>query len=161
MQIIRKAKSFFIRHPTKVNPRIETLELSFCTAHPTGVKEVRAIRHELATFVPRRAGVGRIHFAACGLAHWQARRNGLSPKRPNGEQHLRSAVSIFLNLGKNEERSMLQKLGRLLQIVGLFVILPLAMAGQIMERLTLGEMFLWVAIGAIVFYIGRNMQPRQ
>lgn len=56
---------------------------------------------------------------------------------------------------------MLQKLGRLLQIVGLFVILPLAMAGQIMERLTLGEMFLWVAIGAIVFYIGRNMQPRQ
>jgi hypothetical protein len=56
---------------------------------------------------------------------------------------------------------MLQKLGRLLQIIGLFVILPLAMAGQIMDRLTLGEMLLWVVLGAIVFYIGGNLQPRQ
>lgn len=52
---------------------------------------------------------------------------------------------------------MLHQVGRFLQFVGLFIIIPMAMAGQAMEKLTLGEMFLWVAAGAIVFYLGRNM----
>ena len=43
---------------------------------------------------------------------------------------------------------MFYRLGRFLQFVGLFVILPLAMAGQVMEQLTLGQMFLCVAVGA-------------
>ena len=49
---------------------------------------------------------------------------------------------------------MLHHVGRLLQFVGLFVILPLAIAGQVMERLTVGQMFVWTAVGAIVFYCG-------
>lgn len=53
---------------------------------------------------------------------------------------------------------MRYKLGRLLQFIGLFVILPLAIAGQVMEKLTLGEMFLWTAVGMIVFYAGRTLQ---
>lgn len=53
---------------------------------------------------------------------------------------------------------MRYKLGRLLQFIGLFVILPLAIAGQVVERISLGQMFLWTAVGMIVFYIGRNVQ---
>jgi hypothetical protein len=59
--------------------------------------------------------------------------------------------------------SMLHKLGRFLQFVGLFIIMPAAMAGQIVERapgvpyLSLGEMLVVAIIGMIVFYIGRNL----
>ena len=53
---------------------------------------------------------------------------------------------------------MRYKLGRTMQFVGLFVILPLAIAGQVVESLTLGQMFLWTAIGMIVFYVGRTLQ---
>jgi hypothetical protein len=53
---------------------------------------------------------------------------------------------------------MRYKLGRFLQFVGLFVILPLAIAGQVVNTLTLGQMFLCTAVGMIVFYVGRTLQ---
>jgi hypothetical protein len=53
---------------------------------------------------------------------------------------------------------MRYKLGRFMQFVGLFVILPLAIAGQVVETLTLGQMFLCTAVGMIVFYVGRTLQ---
>jgi hypothetical protein len=53
---------------------------------------------------------------------------------------------------------MFYRTGRLLQFVGLFLILPLAMAGQAAEALTLGQMFAVVGIGVAVFYIGWNLQ---
>ena len=53
---------------------------------------------------------------------------------------------------------MRYKFGRLLQFIGLFVVLPLAIAGQVMDELTLGQMFLWTAVGMIVFYAGRTLQ---
>ena len=54
---------------------------------------------------------------------------------------------------------MRYKLGRFLQFLGLFVIMPLAIAGQVMERLTVGQMFLCAGAGIIVFSIGRMLQP--
>ena len=53
---------------------------------------------------------------------------------------------------------MRYKLGRLLQFVGLFVILPLAIAAQVVEKITLGQMFLWTLVGMIVFYVGFTVQ---
>jgi len=57
---------------------------------------------------------------------------------------------------------MLHRLGRFLQFVGLFIIMPAAIAGQIVERegkpiLTLGEMFVVAVIGILLFYVGRNL----
>jgi hypothetical protein len=53
---------------------------------------------------------------------------------------------------------MLYKLGRFLQFVGLFVILPIAIAGQALDHLTQGQMFLWTGVGIAVFYVGWNLQ---
>ena len=53
---------------------------------------------------------------------------------------------------------MLYKLGRSLQFIGLFVVLPVAIAGQALDRLTQGEMFLWTGVGVAVFYLGWNLQ---
>jgi len=53
---------------------------------------------------------------------------------------------------------MLYKLGRFLQFVGLFVILPVAIVGQAREDLTLGQMFVWTGVGIGVFYLGWNLQ---
>ena len=53
---------------------------------------------------------------------------------------------------------MLHKLGRFLQFIGLFVILPAAIAGQAMERLSEGQMLLWTGVGIALFYMGWNMQ---
>ena len=55
---------------------------------------------------------------------------------------------------------MWYKLGRLLQFVGLFVILPVAIVAQLHRDITEGQMLLWAAIGALVFYVGRNIQDR-
>ncbi len=59
---------------------------------------------------------------------------------------------------ENFEESMRYKLGRFLQFVGLFVIMPLAIAGQVMEKLTLGQMFLAAGVGVVVFYLGQMLQ---
>jgi hypothetical protein len=72
---------------------------------------------------------------------------------PNSRTH----GAVVLVSGKIGE-PMRYKMGRLLQFVGLFVILPLAIAGQVVETLTLGQMFLWTAVGVIVFYAGRSLQ---
>ena len=58
---------------------------------------------------------------------------------------------------ENLNTKMLHKLGRFLQFVGLFVITPAALAGQVLEKLSLGEMFLVAAVGMIVFAIGTNL----
>jgi hypothetical protein len=53
---------------------------------------------------------------------------------------------------------VIYRLGRFLQFVGLFVVLPLAMAGNLLERLSLKDMLLLAAIGVGVFYIGYLFQ---
>ncbi len=52
---------------------------------------------------------------------------------------------------------MLYKLGRLMQFAGL-IILPVAMAGQIRESLTLWQMLGLSAVGIIVFVLGWLLQ---
>ena len=53
---------------------------------------------------------------------------------------------------------MLYKLGRFLQFLGLFIVLPAAVVGQALEHLTLGQMFIWTGVGIAVFYLGWNLQ---
>jgi hypothetical protein len=53
---------------------------------------------------------------------------------------------------------MRYKLGRFLQFVGLFIIMPLAIAGQVMKELTLAQMFLAAGVGVVVFYLGQMLQ---
>jgi hypothetical protein len=60
--------------------------------------------------------------------------------------------------GNRREFFMQYKLGRLLQFLGLFVILPLAMAGNMMDRLSLKDMLLFSAAGVGVFYVGYLLQ---
>ena len=52
---------------------------------------------------------------------------------------------------------MLYNLGRVLQLVGL-IILPIAMAGEAAESLTLGRMLMWACVGIAVFMCGRMVQ---
>ena len=59
---------------------------------------------------------------------------------------------------ENFEESMRYKLGRFLQFVGLFIIMPLAIAGQVMKELTLAQMFLAAGVGVVVFYLGQMLQ---
>jgi len=53
---------------------------------------------------------------------------------------------------------MQYKLGRFLQFVGLFIILPLAMAGNMLERISVKEMLVVSAAGVGVFYVGYLLQ---
>lgn len=53
---------------------------------------------------------------------------------------------------------MLYKVGRFLQFIGLFIILPAAIVGQAREDLTLGQMFVWTGVGIAVFYLGWSLQ---
>jgi len=53
---------------------------------------------------------------------------------------------------------MRYKLGRFLQFVGLFIIMPLAIVGQVIEKLTLAQMFMAAGVGVIVFYLGQMLQ---
>ena len=59
---------------------------------------------------------------------------------------------------ENFEESMRYKLGRFLQFVGLFIIMPLAIVGQVIEKLTLAQMFMAAGVGVIVFYLGQMLQ---
>lgn len=54
---------------------------------------------------------------------------------------------------------MLYKLGRVLQTVGL-LILPLAIAGNLAERLTLGESLQGSVVGMAIFTVGWMLQQR-
>jgi hypothetical protein len=51
------------------------------------------------------------------------------------------------------------RLGRLLQLVGL-LILPFAIASELMEKVSLGQSLLIAAAGAAVFYAGVQVQQR-
>jgi hypothetical protein len=62
----------------------------------------------------------------------------------------------FLAFG-NREEDMLYKLGRFLQLVGL-LILPIAMAGELSESMSLGRMLVWACLGIAVFMAGRWLQ---
>ena len=53
---------------------------------------------------------------------------------------------------------MRYKLGRFMQFVGLFMILPLAIMLQFANEISVGQMFLGTALGMIVFYVGRTLQ---
>jgi hypothetical protein len=50
------------------------------------------------------------------------------------------------------------KLGRFLQFIGLFVMLPLAMAGNLADKLSEKEMLLLSAGGVGVFFVGWLIQ---
>jgi hypothetical protein len=54
---------------------------------------------------------------------------------------------------------MVYKLGRFLQFVGLFVLIPLALAGNMFdERLNLKEMLFLSVAGMLVFFVGWLLQ---
>jgi hypothetical protein len=53
---------------------------------------------------------------------------------------------------------MQYKVGRFLQFLGLFVFLPLAMAGNMADRLNVKEMLVLSAAGVGVFYFGWLLQ---
>jgi len=55
---------------------------------------------------------------------------------------------------------MLYRLARFLQILGL-VILPVAVAGNVAERLTLWQCLSLASAGMLAFYLGWFIQPRQ
>ncbi len=55
---------------------------------------------------------------------------------------------------------MLHKVGRFMQFVGLLM-LPAAIGAQLGEHISVGQMFLWAAIGILVFYIGRNLLQKE
>lgn len=48
---------------------------------------------------------------------------------------------------------MLYKLGRLLQLLGL-VVLPVAMAGEVAQSMSLGHMLTWASVGVVLFISG-------
>ena len=52
-----------------------------------------------------------------------------------------------------------RRIGRLLQFVGL-LILPFAIASELMEKVQLGQSLLIAAGGALVFYVGVQLQHR-
>ncbi len=54
---------------------------------------------------------------------------------------------------------MLYRLGRLFQLAGL-IILPVAIAGNVAERLTLWQSLSLSAAGVTVFYFGKLLQER-
>ena len=75
----------------------------------------------------------------------------------NSTMRARTESGFVLSFG-NFEAEMLHKLGRFLQFIGLFIVLPLAIVGQALEHLTLGQMFLWTGVGIVIFYVGWHLQ---
>jgi hypothetical protein len=53
---------------------------------------------------------------------------------------------------------MIYKLGRFLQFVGLFVFLPMAMAGNLLNQFGEGKMLFLCGAGVAVFYVGYLLQ---
>ncbi len=52
---------------------------------------------------------------------------------------------------------MIYGIARCLQLVGL-VLLPVALAGQAIERLTVGQMLSVAGLGIVIFYTGVQLQ---
>jgi hypothetical protein len=63
---------------------------------------------------------------------------------------------VFLVFENREER-MLYKIGRLLQLLGLLV-LPIAMAGELSESMSLSKMLTWACVGTVLFMAGWMLQ---
>jgi hypothetical protein len=55
-------------------------------------------------------------------------------------------------------KTLFYRLGRLLQGLGLFVILPMAMAGNVLEKLDLKQMLVLCVVGVSVFIVGWLLQ---
>lgn len=55
---------------------------------------------------------------------------------------------------------MLYLAGRIIQGAALFVILPLAVVGQALDRFNERDMLYLLVLGVVVFYIGWQMQER-
>ena len=53
---------------------------------------------------------------------------------------------------------MLYKLGRFLQFTGLFVIVPLAISGNVANKLDVKEFLLCASAGMLVFFVGWSLQ---
>lgn len=54
---------------------------------------------------------------------------------------------------------MAYKLGRLLQLAGL-ILLPVAIAGQASDSMSLGQMLTWACVGIALFMLGRMLQGK-
>jgi hypothetical protein len=52
------------------------------------------------------------------------------------------------------------RIGRLLQFLGL-LILPFAIASELMDKVHLGQSLMIAALGAAVFYVGVQIQHRE
>jgi hypothetical protein len=52
---------------------------------------------------------------------------------------------------------MLYRLGRVLQVAGM-IILPVAIAGNVAEQVSLGTMLSLTLFGVLLFYLGREIQ---
>jgi hypothetical protein len=52
---------------------------------------------------------------------------------------------------------MLYGLGRLMQLVGL-ILLPVAMAGNLAEQMSLKDMYIVCGVGLVLFLIGLSLQ---
>ncbi len=63
----------------------------------------------------------------------------------------------FEKLAHRRPKAMMYSLARLLQIVGL-VLLPIALAGNAADRLTLKDMLLVAGTGMVVFFAGVQLQ---
>ncbi|MBY0397561.1 MAG: hypothetical protein K2X91_13990, partial [Thermoleophilia bacterium] len=61
--------------------------------------------------------------------------------------------------GRRATMSGTYTLGRLLQMVGLFI-LPFAIASQLMDKVGLGQSMLIAAGGMVVFYVGVALQNK-
>jgi hypothetical protein len=53
-----------------------------------------------------------------------------------------------------------RRIGRFLQFLGL-LILPFAIASELMEKVQLGQSLLIAGAGALVFYVGVQLQHRE
>jgi uncharacterized membrane protein YjfL (UPF0719 family) len=60
-------------------------------------------------------------------------------------------------VSENREESMLYKVGRLFQLLGLLV-LPIAMAGEASGSMPLGKMLTWASVGVVLFMVGWMLQ---
>lgn len=52
---------------------------------------------------------------------------------------------------------MLYKLGRFLQLLGM-ILLPIAMAGEVTQTLSLGRMLMVASVGIVLFMVGWMLQ---
>jgi hypothetical protein len=67
------------------------------------------------------------------------------------------AIPVFENPVISRKISMLYKVGRLLQLIGL-IILPVAISGNMAEKLDLRESLGLSGIGILIFFIGWMVQ---